>query len=76
MTDTLNDTALEHGLTNQMELKAIEKIHKAMKDIADTDTHVDRGFGLEGADFWVTINGREWFVSAKISLLQQRKEMQ
>lgn len=42
-----------------------QKIKEALFICADLDTQVDTGFGMGVMDFWVKINGVEFFVTAK-----------
>lgn len=48
----------------------------ALKQIADPDTHIDRGGGMAQSDYWVTLDGVEYFVTVQFSNNQLRKMAQ
>jgi len=62
------DLAESHGLVDKADSTPYRKIYRALESVADED--IDTGFGLDGADFWVTIDGREYFITARPSLKQ------
>lgn len=55
---------------------AIQKIHAALKTIRDRNTVIDTGRGMGSADFWMKINGVEYFISVRRSEAQIAKDSQ
>ena len=71
-----NDQAKEvadiAGLIEEKNKQAFTEIYEAIKEISDKTP--DSGYGKDGMDLWSTINGREFFITVKISNSQKLKE--
>lgn len=44
--------------------------------IADAETKVDQGAGMDSFDLWVTLGGKELFINIRKSLAQLNKEVE
>jgi hypothetical protein len=70
--DSLSETAKQHLAWPDQDLGAFEKLHQTLADMSGST--VDRGIGVASADFWVTIDGVEYFVTVRRSNNQIAKD--
>jgi len=60
------------GLVDKKDMPALSKIYEAFQEISEK--HVDSAYGSEGADYWATINDREYFITVTPSNKQKKDE--
>lgn len=54
----------------------MDKVRAALETVKDEGTEIDSGSGMGSVDFWVTIDGREYFVEIKPSKKQLARDAQ
>lgn len=70
--DDMLSVAEANNLVSGSDIPAFSKLHSCLEDLSGDN--VDSGIGNDGADFWVTINGIEYFITATRSKKQRKKE--
>ena len=65
MSEELGEMAIQHGLIDSPTAYVHrEKIEKALRSISD-EGKSDAGVGFGGFDFWIKLNGIEYYINAK-----------
>lgn len=65
-----------HGLINDSQATAQAKLLNALSSIKDESTNIDTGFGHDGMDFWIWIDGKEYLLTAHYTNKQIAREAQ
>ena len=75
-TPPLAGQALEIGLIDKAEALAFAKLSTALKAVSDDGSPFDTGIGIGFSDYWVAISGVEFYITARKSKKQIKKEAQ
>lgn len=72
MEEQMLSIAEDSGLADSKDIKAFSRVHSKLENMSGMG--VDSGIGINGADFWVELDGIEYFINMTRSKKQRMSE--